>query len=275
MTKDIKNKKRKIMRIESEKNAFVKKVKKLSKSAKYRKECGVFLVEVPKMLDEMKVECIEAICITEEETLEKIKNIAIEEAIENGEIQIFLLAKQLLKDMSSQVHSSGIICLYKMENRQPILHKNGLYIILEDIQDPGNLGTIIRLADATAIDGIFVTKETVDRYNPKVVSSTMGSIFRVPYEEVSSMTDILKKCKEKEVSLYGACLEESKYHFAYEYQGGTAFVIGNEGKGLAEATKKELPYKVKIPMPGSAESLNASVATSVLVYEAIRQRMKI
>lgn len=149
-----------------------------------------------------------------------------------------------------------------------------LFILLEDLQDPGNLGTIFRTGEGAGVDGIIMSRQTVDVYNPKVIRSTMGSVYRVPFLYVDDLCEVIRTMQEHNISVYAAHLKGKKYYDCYDYRKGTAFVIGNESAGLKEETAGSADEYIRIPMAGKVESLNAAVASSILLYEAGRQRRK-
>ncbi len=151
------------------------------------------------------------------------------------------------------------------------LEENPLFVVLENLQDPGNLGTILRTAEGAGVTGIIMNKETVDPYNPKVIRSTMGTIFRVPFVIVEDLVPALNQLRDAGVASYAAHLKGSSF-YDEDYQKGTAFLIGNEGNGLSDQLSNLAQHKIKIPMKGKVESLNAAIASTVLVYEAQRQR---
>lgn len=147
-----------------------------------------------------------------------------------------------------------------------------LIVILENIQDPGNLGTIIRTAECAGVTGVIMSSDTVDIYNPKVIRSTMGSLYRVPFMYVQDLGNTLKSLQSKGVALNAAHLDGSTEYTKTDYRGPAAFLIGNEGNGLTDKTAALADIRVRIPMSGQAESLNAAVAAAILLYEAKRQR---
>ena len=137
-----------------------------------------------------------------------------------------------------------------------------LFLVLEDLQDPGNMGTIFRTAEGAGVDGIFMSTNCVDIYNPKTIRSTMGSVYRVPFVIAPDLQDVFAWFKKQGIRSYAA------------HVGGTAFLIGNEGNGLTDATAGQADCLIRIPMKGQLESLNAGVAAAILMYEASRQRRK-
>lgn len=145
-------------------------------------------------------------------------------------------------------------------------------LLLESIQDPGNLGTMIRTGEGAGISGIVMNSTTVDVFNPKVIRATMGSIFRVPFVTAADFAGMIQEIKNRGVRLFAAHLEGSCSYEEPDYTAGTGFLIGNEGSGLVEETASLADHKIRIPMAGQVESLNAAIAATLLMYEAARQR---
>ena len=169
----------------------------------------------------------------------------------------------------------GILCVmkqYHYELKDMMKKENPFLMILEDIQDPGNLGTIVRTAEGAGVQGIIMSKGTVDIYNPKTIRSTMGSVYRMPFFYTDDLISVIKDLQKQNVSVFAAHLQGEKYHYQQNFTKGTAFLIGNEGNGLKEATAQVADSYMKIPMEGQVESLNAAIASAVLMYEAARQR---
>lgn len=150
--------------------------------------------------------------------------------------------------------------------RQPLL------LALENLQDPGNLGTIMRTAEGAGVTGILLSSGCVDLYNPKVIRSTMGSIYRMRFCYTDNFERDLRALKERGVRLYAAHLQGAVDYDAPDYSQPSCFLIGNESRGLTEETAALADTRIRIPMAGRVESLNAAVASALLVYEAFRQR---
>ena len=144
---------------------------------------------------------------------------------------------------------------------------NGLFLILEGIQDPGNLGTMLRTGEAAGVSGIIMDRQTVDIYSPKVVRSTMGAIFRVPFCYVEDMQSAVRQMQSEGIKFYAAHLDAKKSYSDIDYTKGTAFMIGNEGNGLSDVLSSMADEKILIPMKGKVESLNAAVSASILMYK--------
>ena len=147
-----------------------------------------------------------------------------------------------------------------------------LILFLEDIRDPGNLGTIIRSAEAAGVTGIIMSRDTVDVYNPKTVRSTMGSVYRVPFLYTDDLYAELKKAKKNGIKLYAAYLQSSIPYYEADLTMACGILIGNEAKGLTQQAAELADERIIIPMSGSVESLNAAIAASVVSFEAKRQR---
>ena len=185
------------------------------------------------------------------------------------------VAGDLFRKMSDTQTPQGILTVlrqpeYRLE--ELITPKNALLIVLEDLQDPGNLGTIIRTGEGAGITGVIMTSRTVDIFNPKTIRATMGSIYRVPFVYVENLTETLQKIHEHGIHTYAAHLKGNTYYDMFSFREPTAFLIGNEGNGLQKETADMAEQYLKIPMEGQVESLNAAIATSLLMYEAHRQR---
>ena len=145
-------------------------------------------------------------------------------------------------------------------------------LIVESIQDPGNLGTMLRTGEGAGITGIIMNRTTVDLFNPKTIRSTMGSIYRVPYYIADNLAETIGELKRQKVGIYAAHLKGQMQYDEPSYCKGTAFLIGNEGNGLSDEIAGLADTYVRIPMEGSVESLNAAVSAALLMYETNRQR---
>jgi len=150
--------------------------------------------------------------------------------------------------------------------------KNPHLLLLENLQDPGNVGTIMRTAEGAGADGIILSRTSVDLYHPKTIRSTMGSIYRMPFLYVNSLEEILPVLKKQGIRTYAAHLQGKNCYDQEDYRKGCAFFIGNEGNGLSESLSRQADAWIRIPMQGKLESLNAAIAASILMYEACRQR---
>ena len=256
--------------ITSASNQKIKNLINIIQKSKARREQDVFITEGVKMFQEAPMDKIVEVYVAESfyETgtaREKIQQCGYE-----------ILSDELFKKVSDTQTPQGILCVmkqYHYELEDLFQKENPLFLILEDIQDPGNLGTMVRTAEGAGVDGIIMTKGTVDIYNPKTIRSTMGSVYRMPFIYTDDLLGVMKQLQEKEVKLYAAHLKGNQFYHQLDYKGATAFLIGNEGNGLKDETADAADVYMKIPMEGKVESLNAAVASVILMYEAARQRM--
>lgn len=149
--------------------------------------------------------------------------------------------------------------------------KNSLVIVLDGVQDPGNVGTIIRTADAAGADGVIIGRGSADIYNPKTIRSTMGSIFHLPVVE-GDLLELLPQAKKNGVRIISTSLQATSTCYGYDFTGPSWLLLGNEAKGVSVEAQKLVDDSLIIPMKGQAESLNVAMASTVILFEAMRQR---
>ncbi|MFY8242854.1 TrmH family RNA methyltransferase [Clostridium perfringens] len=257
-----------MLEIESKNNNLFKEIKKL-KEKKHRIKSNKYLIEGLRFVEEAiksKVS-IDSIIFTESF---KEKNPELFLKI-NENIKIIQMNEALLKQLCSTENPQGIVGVINMQNKE--LKSGELVVLVDKVQDPGNMGTIIRTAHAAGAAGIVMTKGTVDIYNDKTLRSTMGSIFYIPIVEDDSL-DFVKSLKKEGYKLVVSSLQGKNNFFEENLQGKVMIAVGNEGNGVSDEVYDIADIKVKIPMPGEAESLNVAVATSIMIYEKIRQSFK-
>ena len=186
-----------------------------------------------------------------------------------------IVTDSVFRQMSDTQTPQGIMTVLKKPSyiMEDILGgKNPLVMILEDLQDPGNAGTILRTGEGAGVSGVLLTKTCVDITNPKVIRSTMGSVYRMPFLYVESVVSLAQELKDRNIRTFAAHLHGKNSYDQESYTGGTAFLIGNEGKGLTDEAADSADCLIRIPMCGKVESLNAAMASGILMYEAARQR---
>lgn len=250
-------------------NTRVKNVIQLQTRARARKDSRQFVAEGFRMVSEAPADRI--VSIYASETFARCNS----GYMSTIQVPYETVSDNVFAQMSDTRTPQGILAVIKMaeyEIGDIIAHDNGLYVIVENLQDPGNLGTIIRMSEAAGVDGIIMSPNTVDIYNPKTIRSTMGSLYRVPFVYADDFAGTLEQMKSKGVELYAAHLEGSVEYTDPDYTKASAFVIGNEGNGLTDAVTNICSNRIRIPMAGKVESLNAAIAASVLTFEAARQR---
>lgn len=253
--------------ITSTSNTQVKQLVQLQKKAKERTAQDVFVVEGMKMYQEVPRERLLHTYVSES-LYNKNK------ALFSGNRQVTVLADRVFEYVSDTKTPQGVLCLVRQYHYvlADLIRGQALVMVLENLQDPGNLGTIMRTAEGAGVTGVLMSSGCVDLYNPKVIRSTMGSIYRMPFYYTEDLKGSLLWLKERGVTLYAAHLKGEDSYDRQDYNGASGFLIGNESKGLSDETADLADVYVKIPMCGRVESLNAAVASSILMYEANRQR---
>ncbi|MGI6188410.1 MAG: RNA methyltransferase [Clostridiales bacterium] len=258
--------------ITSTKNPLVKRLKMLH-NKKYRDLYSQYLAEGPKIVKEALYngEDIRTLAVSKDFPWEEFKE---ETGIGFAACRVLIMDEGLFKYVSDTKTPQGILAViskkeYKLDE---ILKSDSYFLtILDEIRDPGNLGTIIRTVDAAGGDGVVLTQGCVDPYSPKVVRSSMGSILRVPVYQVGDGINFVAELLRQDVHVLVSHLKGSNL---YDWPGGykkTALVIGSESRGVRDDISKLASYTVKIPIYGRAESLNASVAAGILIYEVVRK----
>lgn len=249
-------------------NPRVRQVIQWQEKAKERHRDKVFVVEGTKMFLETPDQLIREVYLSEDFRMDGPDDKLLRTGYETVSGHVF--AK--MSDTQSPQGILAVVGQPRYDLDQLLNTPNPLFLILEDLQDPGNLGTIVRTGEGAGITGIIMSSHTVDIFNPKVIRATMGSIYRVPFLYESDLSQTLRKLHDAGVKSYAAHLKGESCYDGFSFQGPTAFLIGNEGKGLSDELSKEASSYLKIPMEGKLESLNASVAAALLMYEAHRQR---
>lgn len=258
--------------ITSTSNGQVKQVMNLLNKAKSRRENKSFVVEGVKMVSEAPKERLEKIYVSES-FAKNHKNGP--DGIQWDDSKVEIVSDNVFKQMSDTKTPQGIMAIVKMQESsldEIVGGDKAFVMVCEDLQDPGNLGTIIRTGEGAGISGVILTKNTVDVYNPKTIRSTMGSLYRVPFLYTDNLPEIIGQMKLLGVTVYAAHLNGNNSYAKENYSGKCAFLIGNEGNGLKDETAALADRLVKIPMEGQVESLNAAVSSAVIMYEVNRQR---
>jgi len=256
--------------ITSPDNKHIKNVMQLLAKSKTRKEQDAFVIEGTKLFEEAPEELLSEVYVSESCTYrsQKLDKVPHE-----------MVKDEVFRKMTDTLTPQGVLCVVKKKHWSlpDILSanrgKSPVYLVTENLQDPGNLGTIMRTAEGAGVSCIVMNEGTVDIYNPKTVRSTMGSIFRVPFVYVKDLPESVALLKESDVTCFAAHLGAKRSCYETDYKGPTAFFIGNEGNGLSDDIASLADAYIKIPMEGKLESLNAAVSAAILVYEAKRQRL--
>ena len=275
--------------ISSKDNKKIKYIRGLMEKGSIRKKNRQFVVEGIKLVDEaLKYGDVSEIVITESLYAEIVSGDLSDNALlaENGKNVIkyvensrstIVVLDAVFNSVSETITPQGVLAVVGMpcyrlldeDYLDKIYSKTGKIklLILEDTSDPGNLGTIMRTAEAAGVTGVIMSKGTVDIFNPKVVRSTMGSIFRLPFAYVEDLKEVIKELKIQGISFYATHLKGEKSYKAIKYSDRSAILIGNEARGLSDEVADLADIYVIIPMQGKVESLNAAVAAALMMYE--------
>lgn len=259
--------------ISSKDNETIKNIKKL-KEKKYRDEIGCYIIEGIKLVKEAIEENAEikyiVICEDCEDSAKLEQNLLYDIAKND----CLYVTKKIFQSISDVTTPQGVLAVVekKKDNKQ-VNYNDEVIIVLDGIQDPGNLGTILRTVDSADLKQIVLSKNCADPYNPKVVRSTMGAIFRVNIVETESLVNTLKEMKKHNFEIIATALDTNESIYDIKYT-NKVIVIGNEANGVSKEVQEIADKKVKIPMMGKTESLNASVATGIMVYEYVRGKLK-
>lgn len=253
--------------ITSSSNQQMKNIALLNKKSKARREQGIFVAEGKKMFQEAPKEWIRKVYLSE--TLEKSHEISLDG------IEYEVVEDRVFASVCDTRTPQGILSLVQIPTyteEEVLGGKNPFLIVLEDLQDPGNVGTIIRTAEGAGVTGIIVSRKTADLFQPKTIRATMGSIYRMPYLEVEEPAACLSELAVRGIRTFAAHLQGKGSYRMQDYTGPSAILIGNEGNGLSDAMAAQADVLVRIPMEGKVESLNAAVASAVFMYEVHGQR---
>ncbi|MBQ9304185.1 RNA methyltransferase [Butyrivibrio sp.] len=259
-------------------NDRVKQVVAYVQKSKARKEADVFVIEGMKMLREAPVLQVREVYVTPrflDKATEEDKEILWRYGAEE-------VSDDVMKKMADTQTPQGVLAVvsqyhYTEEEVLEGYNKDDegakpLILILENIQDPGNLGTMLRSGEGAGVTGVILSKGSADIYNPKVIRSTMGSIFRMPFIYVENLAEMIKKLSANGINTYAAHLKGTKNYDEFDYTKPTAFLVGNEGNGLTKETADAATEYILIPMKGEVESMNAATSAAILTFEASRQR---
>ena len=275
--------------ISSKDNKRIKYIRSLLEKGNIRKKNHQFVVEGIKLVDEaleygkvLEVVCAESLYnelisgdLSGNRLLaENDKNIT--SYVKKGS-SLLVVSDMVFKSMSETKTPQGILAVVEMPDYglldkgflEQAYTKNGKIklLVLEDTADPGNLGTIMRTAEAAGVTGVIMGKGTVDIFNPKVVRSTMGSIFRLPFAYAEDLKETIQKLKTQGISFYATHLKGKKSYKDIKYSDSSAILVGNEARGLSDEVADLADTYVLIPMQGKVESLNAAVAAALMMYE--------
>ena len=259
--------------ITSNKNEKIKNLQALLKLKKERDRQGFFVIEGLRIFKdtlETAPECIESIFVSESfsssSAMDEIKDKLLKSEISSEYEKILAVKDNVFENISQTVTPQGIMCTVKKPyySVKNIIGKK--ILLLENIQDPGNLGTMLRTAEAAGVSGIIMSRDCADIFSPKVVRSTMGSIFRMPFVYCENFYAAIEELKGYGITVYAAYLHGGVPYQEITYSEKAAILIGNEGNGLSREAVELADKRIYIPMAGKIESLNAAIAAAILMY---------
>lgn len=259
------------MLITSKDNETIKHIRKL-KEKKYRDEYGEYIVEGIKLINEAieEKQNVKTIIVCDNCNKEALNQNSMYEV---AKLDCIYVDEKVFNTITEVKNPQGILAVVEKQNKEKQINFNeDIIVVLDDIQDPGNLGTILRTVDSVGLSQIIVSKKSGDVYNSKVVRSTMGAIFRVNVIESENLKDTIKEIKKHKFNVISTSLDTDKSLYDINLN-KTVIVIGNEANGVSKEIQELSDIKIKIPMFGKTESLNASVATGIVLYEYVRQKI--
>jgi TrmH family RNA methyltransferase len=257
-------------RIESLQNSTIKNLLKLQEKSRERKKQGLFVVEGKREIQlaiDGGYEITSLLFVREYTTEEEIQKFQQAELIE--------ITQEIYRKIAYRASTEGLIALVKtkeltLENLH-FASKNPLILIAEGIEKPGNIGAMLRTADAANIDAVILANPKSDLYNPNVIRSSVGCVFTNQIVSASS-EEVIHFLKEQEISIFSATLQNSNEYTQEDFTKSTALVVGTEATGLTDIWRTEATQNINIPMEGAIDSMNVSVAAAILIFEAKRQR---
>ena len=261
--------------ITSAQNPKIKTLLELQEKSKARRREGLFVVEGAREL----LHCISTgysvhslfVCmdILSDEALNEIQT-----ALSGKTFGFFSIPKHIYEKVAYRGSTEGVIAELRCKSHSLEdlnMKENPLVVVLESVEKPGNLGAVLRSADASGVDAVIVCDPLTDMYNPNLIRSSIGAIFTVPIATAKS-DEAITWLKEKGAKIYTAQLQNSEWYYDPDMKGATAIVMGTEATGLTNEWRNAADAHIKIPMLGRLDSLNVSVSAAILMYEAVRQR---
>jgi TrmH family RNA methyltransferase len=253
-------------------NPLVKQIRKLH-SAKQRHEQGVFLLEGTHLLQEA---CavdypLETVCCTPQwQATHQHLWLQVSQKAQRTEI----VSVEVLKAIATTVQPDGVIATAKRNERQGNVPLAGIGLALETVQDPGNLGTMIRTAAAAGASGLWLSADSVDLDNPKVVRASAGQWFRLPMAVSEDLTGTVRECQEAGMQVVATLPTAKLTYWEVDWRCPSLILLGNEGAGLSDRLAQMADLQVRIPLSAGVESLNVAIAAALMLYEAQRQKMR-
>jgi TrmH family RNA methyltransferase len=260
-----------LKQITSIQNPFIKSLVLLQEKAKARKQSGTFLIEGKREIElaiKGNYEIETFLFLPELISIDQFTKLS------NSQINLIEINKEVYQKLAYRDTTEGIIAVAKTKSLQLSdlkLGKNPLILVAEAIEKPGNLGAMLRTADAAKLDAVIIANPKTDFYNPNIVRSSVGCLFT---NQIATGTteEVIAFLKENNIAIYSATLQNSTYYHTQDYTTSSALVVGTEATGLSQQWRDEATQNIIIPMEGEIDSMNVSVASAILLFEAKRQR---
>ena len=267
--------------ITSVQNARVKHVTALQQKSSLRREEGLFVVEGQREIGHCIACGYEVVELFTVDYTDGFNGLASKSTINNKLSTInYNVSPQVYEKMAYRGSTEGMIAVVKCKDHalsavstQLSTHKNPLIVVLESVEKPGNLGAILRTAEAANVDAVIVCDPLTDLYNPNLIRASIGGVFSVPVA-VCTSKECIAFLKEHKVRILTAQLQDAYDYYDYDMRHATAIVMGTESTGLTNIWREAADAHIRIPMLGRLDSLNVSVSAAILMYEAVRQRNK-
>jgi TrmH family RNA methyltransferase len=260
--------------ITSKENSTIKHLRSFSDS-KQRKKDKAFLIEGIKMVEEALRDKAGVKMVVASPSLTQHHGKGVLKLAEKQSVEVLWISEKLLDSVSESKTPQPVMAAVEIREHSEeglLANPSGLIVICHQLQDPGNLGTIIRTSEAVGASGVAITPNTVDPYNAKTVRASMGSILRMPVVRVGEVSTFIKKCRQKGYQTMALVLNGEKTHFEIDLRKPTVVILGQEGSGLPEEILKDVDLRIRIPMAETTDSLNVATSAAVFLYEALRQR---
>jgi TrmH family RNA methyltransferase len=262
--------------ITSKENSVIKRLRSLS-DPKQRKKEHAFLIEGVKMVEEALRDKAGVSMVVAAPGLVQHHGKGVLKLAESRAIDVLWISAALMDALSESKTPQPVMAVVKMpEHSLDALFSRdpGLIVIAHQLQDPGNLGTIIRTAEAVGASGMAITPNTVDPFNAKAIRASMGSILRLPIVHIGDLTAFIKTCKQQGYQTVATVLTGERTHFDIDLTKPTVVIFGQEGAGLPQEVLSTIDLQIRIPMAATIESLNVATAAAVILYEVLRQRAR-
>jgi TrmH family RNA methyltransferase len=259
----------------SKDNSSVKQLRSLS-DTKHRKMEKAFLIEGLKIVEEALRDDLGVRMVVASPSLIQHHGKGVLKLAEGRQKQILWISDRLMDSLAESKTPQPVMAVVDMKQHSEealLAHDAGLIVVCHQLQDPGNLGTILRTAEAAGASGVAIVSPSVDPYNPKAIRASMGSILRLPIATIADLPSFIQKAKKQSFQTVATVLAGDRFHYDIDFRRPTIVILGQEGSGLPADLMSSIDFQVRVPMAKTIDSLNVATAGAVILYEAVRQRM--